>query len=320
MQHDRRRSRIAANRRDVLPAGPPPHPRRVPAVTPRRLVIVRAGEGSLHPRWTTDRATRRWDLVVSYFGSDPARFRDEGDPRIDDAGQKWHGLHALLTRTDFWRSYDHIWLPDDDLAADQGAIDRLFDTMHACELVLAQPALSWGSFHSHAITVRHPSFTVRLTNFVEIMAPCFSRDALERCLPTFTESLSGWGLDFAWPALLDPGERIGIVDAAEVTHTRPVGGPSYARLRDEGVSPHAEYARTLARHGLAPDIAPLVTGGIDARGRVLACRHPHEGATVRGLIERDWLAYQLALLVRTVPASPRTLLPEPATGDVRWRQ
>src|SRR5947209_7377435 len=36
----------------------------------RFLVIVRAGDESLHPQWTDSLATRGWDLAVSYFGTD----------------------------------------------------------------------------------------------------------------------------------------------------------------------------------------------------------------------------------------------------------
>lgn len=285
----------------------------------RGLVIVRAGDHSLHPGWTTQREARRWDLVVSYFGADPDRHRGP-DPRIDDPGQKWEGLHALLTRADFWRSYAYIWLPDDDLAAGHGSVDRLFDAMGEHELALAQPALSWPSFYSHAITLHHPSFALRITNFVEIMAPCFSRAALERCVPTFTESLSGWGLDFVWPTLLAPGERAGIVDAATVTHTRPVGGPSYARLRRDGISPMDEARRALAAHGLAPDIAPQVFGGVTREGRSLEGSRRDDAAQLRHLLARDQLAFELARRARSVPASPPSLAIDPARGSLRWRQ
>jgi hypothetical protein len=114
----------------------------------RFLVVVRAGDASLHPTWTDDLATRDWDLVVSYYGLDPARYRDARGRRIDDAGQKFLGLHALLTRERFWREYDYIWLPDDDLAIDQAAVSALFATTARLGAALAQPALSWDSYYS----------------------------------------------------------------------------------------------------------------------------------------------------------------------------
>jgi hypothetical protein len=155
-------------------------------LTPRKrfLVIVRAGDSSLHPRWTHSLATRDWDLVVSYFGNDPHCYRDGGVIRIDDMGPKYPALHTVLNREDFWRGYDYIWLPDDDLAVSQGTISSLFEVTASHDFALTQPALSWLSWFSHAVTIQHPSFKLRLTNFVEIMAPCFERRFLETCLPT----------------------------------------------------------------------------------------------------------------------------------------
>ena len=92
----------------------------------RFLVVVRAGDSSLHPQWTTEPDRRDWDLVVSYFGDDPARFRNAGEVRVDGKGQKYAGLHDLFERDAFWRGYDYIWLPDDDLAVGQAEVSGFF--------------------------------------------------------------------------------------------------------------------------------------------------------------------------------------------------
>ena len=204
----------------------------VPGPTRRRhLVVVRAGDRSLHERWIEPGGERTFDLIVSYYGSDPQRFRDGPHPRIDDAGDKYPGLKRLLERERRWRDYEWIWLPDDDLATTQDQIERLFDRVRSLDLDLAQPALGWSSHVNYAPTLCMPSLCARYTNFVEIMAPCFRVDALERCLPTFDANRTGWGLSFVWPRLLGTGlRRCAIVDDAVVTHTRPAGGPAYARL------------------------------------------------------------------------------------------
>jgi hypothetical protein len=262
--------------------------------TPNRfLVIVRAGDQSLHPEWTSDLATRNWDLVVSYFGNDPDRYRDAGEIRIDDKGLKWAGLHALLTRDDFWRAYDYVWLPDDDLAIDQAAISALFATMDAMHLALAQPALSWTSHFSHPVTMHYPSFRVRMTNFVEIMAPCFDRRFLDTCLPTFRDTLSGWGLDWLWPRLLpDDSLQCAIIDLATATHTRPVGGPSYDKLREAGIVPQDERAALMRRHGIPADIRFRVVGAVDARGNRLDASRPADKASIGAMLAHDWAAFQ----------------------------
>ena len=78
-------------------------------MTPRCLVIVRAGDQSLHPQWTSDPSSRNWDLIVSYFGNDPARFRGAGENRIDDKGQKYHGS-AAIERDGTFAPKGRVWV------------------------------------------------------------------------------------------------------------------------------------------------------------------------------------------------------------------
>lgn len=259
----------------------------------RFLVVVRAGDDSLHPQWTHDLATRDWDLAVSYYGDHPERYRDAGATRIDGKGLKWIGLHDFFTRDAFWQRYDFIWCPDDDLAITQDGISRLFASMAALGLLLAQPALSWASHYSHAVTVRHPSFKVRMTDFVEIMAPCFERRFLEACLPTMRACQSGWGLDWVWPRLQPQGtQRCAVLDDVEMTHTRPVGGPTYARLRQMGIDPRAELAAVTQPFGIAPETRPQVLAAIDHQGNRLDGADAAAAAVIRDTMAGDWAAFR----------------------------
>jgi len=287
--------------------------------SPRHLVIVRAGDHSLHPAWTRSVATRTWDLVASYFGGDGKRFRDEPDRRIDDPGLKFPGLHALLVRETFWRAYDYIWLPDDDLAIAQDGIDALFREMAALDLDLAQPGLSWASYFSHSITLRHPHFRARYTNFVEIMAPCFRREFLETCLPAFAESVSGWGLDWVFPRLNhNTANRCAILDGVEMTHTRPVGGPSYAVLRERGITPAQECAALLARYGIVHGATASVLGALTTDGRRLDRKRPADAALLDTLLGEDAQAL-LAARARFAFEPVRFQLSPPSSPG-RWNR
>jgi hypothetical protein len=261
----------------------------------RFLVVVRAGDQSLHPQWTSDLDTRDWDLVVSYFGDDPHRYRGAGETRIDDKGVKFPGLYSFLTRNDTWRRYDYILFPDDDLAAEQASLSALFAQAVELKLSLAQPALSWSSYYSHRVTVRHPSFRARWTNFIEGMAPCFERGFLETCLHTFGESQSGWGLDWVWPRLLGPEtRRSAIIDAVTVTHTRPVGGPLYTALRKLGVDAATEGSELMRRYGMGREWPPKLIAAIDARGTVLEPSSVADAKIIEELLARDWSAFLAA--------------------------
>ncbi|WP_419758491.1 DUF707 domain-containing protein [Acidisoma sp.] len=210
----------------------------------RNLVIVRAGDNSLHPGWMQGPEVRNWDLVVSYFGNDPDRYREDGIVRIDGKGPKWPPLQALLaSHPQYVDDYDYVWLPDDDLAMTTKDMNRFFDLCHEYQLELAQPSLTPNSPVTHPMVINNTRSRIRFTNFVEVMAPCFSTACLRKALPTFDRTQSGWGIDWLWPKLVNkPRTGIAIVDEVAIHHTRPLGGPNYDAMKAAGVSPQDELA------------------------------------------------------------------------------
>ena len=210
----------------------------------RNLVIARAGRRSLHASWIGGRRPRNWDLQLAPYEPTHA---DCGCACADVIpGPKWSGLRTLLNGWDGWRDYDYVWLPDDDICADQDTISAMFDVARAVELDLFAPALHESSHYTHFITMKNHSFHGRWVGFVEIMVPGFSRKALERLLPTLDLSTTGWGwgLDSLWPKLLGY-QNIAIIDGTPVIHTRPVG-----HFRDAELSRlvGAESDEILATH------------------------------------------------------------------------
>jgi hypothetical protein len=218
----------------------------------RNLVIVRAGDNSLHPEWLEGAASRSWDLVVNYYGDKPDLYRVPGVERIDSKGPKWPALHELINANPrFLQDYDYVWLPDDDLRTDATQINLLFEIMAQYHLQVAQPALTWNSYFGHLTTLRNAKFRLRYTNYVEVMAPCLSARMLARALPLFNTNLSGWGLDFVWTKFAaQPEAEIAIIDAVTVQHTRPVGGPNYKALRERGISPWDELRAFCKSNGI----------------------------------------------------------------------
>lgn len=103
--------------------------------------------------------------------------------------------------------------------------------MEINRLDMAQPSIQSPHGLSHGITkhrpcpppLRHPdgktthSVVGRLTNFVEIMAPVFTREAWKEFYGYLEpDNRSGWGYDYI------PLGRKGVVDALPVVHTRAV--------------------------------------------------------------------------------------------------
>ncbi|MFC4170198.1 hypothetical protein [Teichococcus aestuarii] len=212
----------------------------------KNLILARVGKNSLHRCWIDQGKPRDWDLYLCPF--------QEISPQTDldcivghvIPGPKWTGLRQLLNDWNGWREYDHIWLPDDDILATQDTITAMFDAARALQFQLFAPGLHEGSHYAHYIGMRNQSFFARRVGFVEIMVPGFSRAALEKLLPTFDLSTTGWGwgLDSLWPKLLGY-QGLGIIDGVPVLHTRAVGQFRDAEL---GRRVNEESDRILAEH------------------------------------------------------------------------
>jgi len=207
----------------------------------RFLVVVRAGDASLHQSWLATTAERNWDLVVNYAGENPRRYPLDADGviRIDSRGARWPALAQLLADTqDGWRAYDYIWLPADDIEASGDDINRMFEIAVALELQLAQPSLSRDSSAGNPLARHNSAFRLRFSSCVEPSAALFSRTLLEQVLPSLAQTTDG----AAWPRLLaNPARECAVLDCIQVR-----------------------------RQGAADSSAPgqLCYGGFDASGRL----------------------------------------------------
>jgi hypothetical protein len=234
----------------------------------RRLVVVRAGDASLHPSWLEGQEPATFDLAVSYYGDDPDAFSGT-TLRHFAKGGKWDGLYAFfMSNPVVLDAYDWVWLPDDDIATTTASINRLFDLVAEHALEIAQPSLTWDSYVGPFITLHNPRFQIRWTNFVEIMVPILSSAALRRIVPAFAGRHFGWGLDSVWSRWMpEPMFRAAIIDAVSVRHTRPVGKGNLSG--GQAAAQKAERDELLARYGLKKKPRAVVYAGRDERGRLL---------------------------------------------------
>lgn len=256
----------------------------------KNLVIVRAGDTSLHRGWIAGPG-RDFDLFISYYGSQTDLHRGDADYYEMRRGPKWSCLAELLAEHgELLDRYDAFWFPDDDLAATTDTLNRMFALFHGFALSLAQPALTRDSYYTWKRLLQQPGCILRNTSFVEVMAPLFDRIALKACLPTFSESRSGWGLDWIWPRLVGRGrpDAIAILDATPVRHTRPLGGDLYTNNPD--MDPHQDLQTLVDRYGLEDAIA---TGAFRVMGRVVSLL-PSWSVRAWAACRIGWTRYLLA--------------------------
>lgn len=230
----------------------------------KRLIVVRAGPNSLHKAWHYKEGNPDFRVAVSYYGD--GEYKPEGDEFVHYyKGGKWEGLFDFFTRNpQFLTEYSHIRLPDDDLGTNANDISKLFDIAEKYRLDVCQPSLTWNSFYSHFVVLNNKRFSIRYSNFVEVMAPLLTAETLRRVLPLFEGLRFGWGLDYIWTrAMDDPRERSAIVDAVAVEHLR--AGKTGALYQETSKSPGGEAKRLYERAGLPEEcISTLVYGGISA--------------------------------------------------------
>lgn len=236
-------------------------------------MIVRAGRGSLHPRWLEGADTPRFDLLVAAYEEGAESSSQYQSSLIHIPGSKIAGYHQLFRqRPELLDQYEYFGLFDDDLLTTAGDINRLFALGKAHGLNLFQPALSWDSYFSYAATLANPGqFQLRYTNTVEMMCPVFSRDYLRRALPLFGLGYET-GIDLIWARLSnDPWFRYAIIDAVAVTHTRAVGSTKDQQGFDADKGYEAQISEVLDRFG-ATFRGYVTYGGIDRQGRRVVSR------------------------------------------------
>lgn len=187
----------------------------------KNCVISAVGKNSLHKMWTEGNGD--FDLHLIAYDDSLEQFRGDADFACHIKGYKLKVIYKYLeANPQFKDMYDYFFFPDDDIQMDAATINALFEAMCHYGLKIAQPALRM-SYYTWPHTLYNRYSKLRYTNFVEMMAPCFSREALQKVLFTFNENETGWGTETHWPLLINATRRdMAIIDEVSVIHTRPI--------------------------------------------------------------------------------------------------
>jgi len=229
----------------------------------KRLVFVQCGSG-FDARYLDK--PRDYDVLLNYYQE------TEANPRADivvfQSGTKTTAVRRLLEeRPDLLLRYEAALFLDDDVEIEATGVDALFSAMTRERLDLAQPALTADSDSAWPFLKRPQAGSGLIRpSTVEIMAPLFTRRALEKAGWTFGETVSGWGTDL----ILGPAVRaafgpdsVGVVGSVAVRHARRVdttGGAFYAYLRGYGIDPAHEANRVVADFGVERFLRHLAPG------------------------------------------------------------
>lgn len=184
-------------------------------------VISAVGRDSLHRQWT--KGEPHFDLHLIVYDDSLELFRGDTEYLCHLKGYKLKIIYQYLElHPELMERYEYFFLPDDDIQMDASNINALFEAMRHYRLKIAQPALCH-SYYSWPHTLKNRYCRLRYTNFVEMMLPCFSREALKKVLFTFNKNGTGWGTEAHWHRLIGNGEKdMAIIDEITAVHTRPI--------------------------------------------------------------------------------------------------
>lgn len=217
----------------------------------KNLVIVMAGNESLHEKYAAD---REFELWVCFWGDNQKiadRFRQSCDRFFAIKGQKWAlvrevGRVAREQQLPAFSSYDYVFLPDDDIEFPGGAagITGAFALAQEIDADIFQPAIANEHFSPKwEPTLRVGGAVCHATSIVEIMMPCYRGEIFERCVLPLLHihgyMTVGWAVAplvarFA-EAIYHRPVRTFVLDETAAVHTRAVGAgaSAYSVGRDE---------------------------------------------------------------------------------------
>ncbi len=186
-------------------------------------VIAAVGRDSLHREWIKDKSHKNFELHLIVYDDSKPKYEEDTSFIYQARGRKLKLVYEYFRmHPEYIDRYDYFFIADDDISATAKQISDLFAIMDKYKLKIAQPTLT-DSYFTFRHTLQDKRYRLRFTNFVEMMIPCFSRDALKKVLFTFNENPTGWGAEYHWNKLLGCSRNeMAVIDEIAMRHTRPL--------------------------------------------------------------------------------------------------
>ncbi len=158
---------------------------------------------------------------------------------IYEKGLKWHFMKKYLIPANL-NAYDYVLPWDDDIDISSFDLSNFLDIMQRNNLEVAQPSLTHDSYYTHGATLARMGLIGRYTDFVEIMAQVYTKEAWAKFWPYMETDWNhwGWGYDTLANSLCNYS-KMGIVDCESIRHTKSCAAHEKARR---------EYLRYLNKY------------------------------------------------------------------------
>lgn len=215
------------------------------------LLIFRCGEQSPCININSLKNHNKIDILFSAYQIPNFDFNFDNAYLFYGGLSKYHAFKKIWYLFPEVQNYTAYWFLDYDIEFEEKFIIDIIEEGLKENLDIWQPALDNKSYTKWKVLYKLPHrIGIRRTNFIEVMAPIFSSNGLRKCIETFDESISTWGLDFVWSKLLR-GENMGVSDTYCMSHTKKPDvkkGPFYQYLKSISINPHKELLKLRVKH------------------------------------------------------------------------
>jgi alpha-N-acetylglucosamine transferase len=172
---------------------------------------------------------RNYDIIICYYGDitqntvtdefmDFIKIRYENyvDFYYERKGSKFQNFNHLWKNNIFnINNYEKFFIVDDDIILSTNEINQLFDLMDKYDLDLLQPSFdNIKSKISHECTKSIDNAILHYTNFIEVTAPLFNKQSIDKCMYFYNDSLLGYGIDylFMWVLGVKKENKYAVID------------------------------------------------------------------------------------------------------------
>lgn len=242
---------------------------RGPQSGPDWCVFTSAGDRNSIRLWVNGDVSRRWDLIVAYYGDSNDEFSElerMATYAFRMKGGKFQNLKKLVSQEpQFFDRYSLVCVSDDDIKMSVSDINEAFAITDFYRFWIAQPAFLPEGKISHSITKYCEDFDYRMVNFIECALPIFRTDKLIQFLNAYDGSLTGFGIDWWYMNVFRANKlsrlgglfkvrnlgRFAIIDKVRVINPNDSekGGREIDRLQSTPLR-KAEWLKTKIKYGL----------------------------------------------------------------------
>ena len=191
------------------------------------LIFISVGDTSIH---INNNWNEKFDLWVHYFGDNDSiyeTYKLNSTYITRGKGLKFENIVTSFNQYDFWKKYDYIWFPDDDIKIDINDTFLFYELSKLSNSDISQPSL-YNMNVSHYKLINKPNMISEWVDFIEIQMPLFKTKIFDNTiLPFLTANVwnrSGFGFDFWWSDQWVSSLKFKklLVHQIQAIHTRPL--------------------------------------------------------------------------------------------------